>query len=122
MKALLVDDSKVVRTISGNIMKDLKIDYEEAEDGKVALEQIKKHKFDFIMLDWNMPNMDGMEFLKQAKSEDLLNDAKVIFCTTESEIDKITSALTEGASEYIMKPYSKDIVLDKLKYLEIIKD
>lgn len=120
MKALIVDDSKVVRSVSSSILKEIGIDYDEAEDGTQALEKVRGGKYDFILLDWNMPNMGGMDFFRAAKELEDFSNTKVIFCTTESESDKITSALQEGASEYIMKPFSKEIVEDKLRLLGII--
>jgi two-component system chemotaxis response regulator CheY len=120
MKALLVDDSKVVRSVSGGIMDELGIDHDEAENGLVALDKVSKENYDFILLDWNMPEMDGIDFFRKAKEKDLIKDTKVIFCTTENEIEKISIALEEGASEYVMKPFDRNIIEDKLRYLEII--
>ncbi len=120
MKTLIVEDSKVVRTVSRSIMNDLGIKSDEAENGLIALGKISQEKYDFILLDWNMPVMDGMEFLIKAREQNLLDETKVIFCTTEAEIDKITKAIEAGASEYIMKPFTKDIVEDKLKYLGLL--
>ena len=117
MLALIVDDSKVVRLASSQILDALKIKYEIAEDGAIALEKVKQTKYDFILLDWNMPNLNGMGFFIEAKKLPDFEGTKVIFCTTESEIDKITKALETGASEYVMKPFNREIIEDKLKYL-----
>ena len=121
MLALIVDDSKVVRLASSQILDSLKIKYEVAEDGSIALQKVKQTKYDFILLDWNMPNLDGMGFFKEAKKLSNFEGTKVIFCTTESEIDKITKALEAGASEYVMKPFNREIIEDKLKYLGILE-
>lgn len=120
MKALIVDDSKVVRKVSSMILQEMGIDYDIAEDGKLALDKVQQNQYNFILLDWNMPNMTGIEFFTEAKKIEGFEDTKVIFCTTESDIDKISSAMELGASEYIMKPFGKDIVEDKLKYLGLI--
>ena len=120
MKALIVDDSRVVRSVSGSILDEIGIAHEQAEHGAIALEKVREQKYRFILLDWNMPEMDGMEFLVAAMNENLLEGTDVIFCTTESEIEKISEAIQKGASEYVMKPFDKDIIEDKLKYLGII--
>jgi two-component system chemotaxis response regulator CheY len=121
MHALIVDDSKVVRTASSRFLDDIGITYDMAEDGLVALGKIKTKKYDFILLDWNMPNMDGIQFLNEAKKLKDFENTKVIFCTTEGEVEKITKAIDSGASEYIMKPFNKEIIEDKLRYLGLIQ-
>lgn len=122
MKALIVDDSKVVRMVSSTILSELNIESEQAENGEEALDKVSRNNYNFILLDWNMPVMNGYEFFLEAKKiEGFLDHTKVIFCTTESDIEKISSVIEQGASEYIMKPFSKDIVEDKLRYLEIIE-
>lgn len=120
MQALIVDDSKVVRLASARILDDLNIKHDHAEDGLQALEKVKNSNYDFVLLDWNMPNMDGIDFFKKAKQLPQFSNTKVIFCTTESDMDKITKALEEGASEYVMKPFNREIIEDKLKYLGLI--
>jgi two-component system chemotaxis response regulator CheY len=120
MLALLVDDSKVVRTVTASILKDLSINSEEAENGKIALEMVMKKTYDFIVLDWNMPVMTGPEFMDAAKEILQKTNTKVIFCTTETELDKISVAISKGAAEYIMKPYNKEIVKGKLEMLGLI--
>ncbi|MDX1950455.1 MAG: response regulator [Rickettsiales bacterium] len=120
MKALVVDDSKVVRSVISSLLESFSIAYEQAENGLIALEKVRKSKFDFILLDWNMPELDGIGFLQKSKAENLIADTKIILCTTENEFEKISLALESGASEYIMKPFNKDILEDKLKILGII--
>ncbi len=120
MIALIVDDSKVVRTATSRILAELGIGYDTADDGKMALEKVQNTKFDFVLLDWNMPKMDGLEFFKAAKKVQNFIDTKVIFCTTESEVEKISKALNEGVNEYIMKPFDKEIIEDKLRFLGLI--
>ncbi len=112
--ALVVDDSKVVRSVSRRILEALEYEVIEAEDGKVALEQARAHPPSVVFLDWNMPVMDGMEFLKQFRQLKEFKDTKVIFCTTENDFAKIQEAIMHGADEYIMKPYDEQIIKDKL--------
>lgn len=120
IKALIADDSKVVRSVTGRILQQLGINYEEAADGEEALQKVREEIYDFIILDWVMPNCDGMEFLRRASKEDILGDTKVIFCTTESEIERISEAIENGASEYIMKPFDKEILESKLNIIGVI--
>ena len=120
MKALIVDDSKVVRSVISNILADLGINYDEAENGNWALERVSQESYKFIILDWNMPEKDGITFFSEAKEKGLLEDTQVIFCTTENEVEKITEAINLGANEYIMKPFNKEILEEKLQILGVI--
>lgn len=114
---LLVDDSSVVRKIIRKIVEDLGFNVLEAYDGKNALEVCSQETPDIILLDWNMPVMDGMEFLKAYFPQKQQNGTKIIFCTTENDIMKIQLALSEGADEYIMKPFDADII--KTKFMQM---
>ncbi len=121
MKALIVDDSKIVRNITAKILDELGIASDQAENGIEAIKKIKTNKYQIILLDWHMPEMDGMEFLDKVKAERLLDEgSKIIICTTENDPVKIESALLKGADEYIMKPYNKEIVEDKLKIIGVL--
>ena len=119
--ALVVDDSRVIRQLCRTIMEDLGYDVVEAEDGSVAMEQAAKHAPQVILLDWNMPVMDGMQFLLAFRQLKEHKDAKVIFCTTENDFSKIQAAMAAGADEYIMKPFDKSIVQDKLVQLGVLE-
>jgi two-component system, chemotaxis family, chemotaxis protein CheY len=110
---LTVDDSKVVRKFAIKIIEELGFVPREAADGKEALEECAKEMPDAILLDWNMPVMDGMEFLKSFKNVNGSERVVIIFCTTENDISKIQQALEHGAKEYIMKPFDIEIVKDK---------
>lgn len=122
---LVVDDSKVVRKVERRIMEDLGFTVFEAEDGQKAAEYCATAKPDMpnmpdmIMLDWHMPVMNGLEFLKVLRAMPDGNIPKVIFCTTESEMSNIMQALELGANEYIMKPFDKEIVRGKLEQIGI---
>lgn len=112
---LIVDDSSIVRKVAINIVQELGFVSREAEDGEIALEKCQEKIPDYILLDWNMPNMDGLSFLRTLRSK--INDGTkpiVIFCTTENSMNHINSALNEGANEYIMKPFDKEILENKL--------
>jgi two-component system chemotaxis response regulator CheY len=111
---LVVDDSSVVRKVAGRILKELKFNIIEAEDGQVALNHCLESMPDFVLLDWNMPVMSGIEFLIALRALGGDNQPKVIFCTTENDMDHIQKALIAGADEYIMKPFDHDILKTKL--------
>jgi two-component system chemotaxis response regulator CheY len=110
---LVVDDSKIIRRIARQIVETLGFECVEAEDGAFALEAVKKRMPDAILLDWNMPNMNGYEFLIACRAEQGGDKPIIIFCTTENEMAQIMKAMSAGANEYIMKPFDVEIVRDK---------
>lgn len=117
--ALVVDDSKVVRLFARRILEELGFQVKEAEDGKVALDTCKAEMPGFILLDWNMPVMNGLECIQAVRKLPKGEGVPVIFCTTENDMSKIMTALENGANEYIMKPFDKDILAGKLAQLNI---
>lgn len=115
MKVLLVDDSSAIAKVVGEMLKEAGFSHERAENGKVATEILSKtNDFDLILLDWNMPQMDGIEFLKFNKEHNLTK-APIVMMTTENKPEKILKALENGASEYIMKPFTQDILISKIQ-------
>ena len=114
---LVVDDSRVIRKVSRRILEDLGFEVTEASDGVEALAWCCAMMPDAILLDWRMPQMDGMAFLHRLRAEPGGTTPKVIFCTVENEIERIREALDAGADEYIMKPFDGGIVAGKLSYL-----
>ncbi len=117
---LVVDDSRVVRKVARRILEELKFEISEAEDGKIALDACRLSMPDAILLDWNMPNMNGIEFLRALRQEDGGDKPVVVFCTTESELSFITQAMEAGANEYVMKPFDKEIIESKLSETGIL--
>lgn len=117
---LIVDDSKVVRTLERRIMADLGYSTAEAEDGQQAFDYCKAQMPDLVLLDWHMPVMNGLEFLKQLRAMPNGTSPKVIFCTTESELSNIMQALSIGADEYVMKPFDAEIIKGKLEQVGLI--
>lgn len=117
---LVVDDSGVIRKLASKMLANLDITTSEAENGAAAFESCSASMPDIVLLDWNMPVMDGMAFLKKLRATPFPRQPKVLFCTTESEFSKIAEALAEGADEYIMKPFDEDILASKLRLIGAI--
>jgi two-component system chemotaxis response regulator CheY len=118
---LIADDSRVVRSVARDVLSDLGFDIDEAENGEVALQLCKNVLPDAILLDWNMPVMDGLTFLKNLRSLPGGTIPTVIFCTTDGEMTSIQTALESGADEYIMKPFTAEIIRDKLEGIGLIQ-
>jgi two-component system chemotaxis response regulator CheY len=112
---LVVDDSSVIRKIARRILEEMNFQIIEADDGEKALEACQRGLPDAILLDWNMPVMDGFEFLGHLRRLPGGDAPKVVFCTTENGMDHIARAINAGANEYIMKPFDKDIVAAKFQ-------
>ncbi|WP_262267994.1 response regulator [Microvirga yunnanensis] len=117
---LIIDDSRVIRKVSRDIVEGLDIRVSEAENGEAGLKACRSEMPDVILLDWNMPVMDGYSFLKALRSTPEGLSPKVVFCTTENGLDHITRALEAGADEYVMKPFDKDILAAKLQGLGVL--
>jgi two-component system chemotaxis response regulator CheY len=117
---LVVDDSSVIRKVARRILEGLDFQIAEAEDGAQAIESCRNQLPDAILLDWNMPNMDGYEFLRSLRRLPGGDRPKVVFCTTENDVAHIARALHAGANEYIMKPFDKDIVEAKFQEVGLI--
>ena len=110
---LIVDDSKVIRMVARKILQELEFNTEEAADGKEALDACINSMPDVILLDWNMPVMSGIEFLRELRVIPGGDEPVVIFCTTENDIEHIQVAIDAGANEYIMKPFDSEIIQTK---------
>ena len=117
---LVVDDSKVIRMVARKILEELNFSVVEAEDGKVALEACRKRMPDGVLLDWNMPVMDGIEFLNELRALPGGDRVAVVFCTTENDLQHIQDALAAGANEYIMKPFDSEIIQTKFSQVGLI--
>jgi len=120
-KALVVDDSRAVRMIVAKTLKEIGFEVCQAADGREALEAIEAEKtaFTLVLSDWNMPEMNGLELLKRLRQKPELNSMVVVMVTTESELDQMAAALEAGANEYIMKPFTKEILVEKLELVGI---
>lgn len=120
MKILLIDDSATMRKIQRNVLSQMGYeDIVEAEDGEHAIHQMKVHDFaiDLILCDWNMPKMNGIEFVRKIRSVENLQKIPIIMVTTEAEQTKVVEALQSGAKGYVVKPFTPDILKDKIRQI-----
>ncbi len=120
MHCLIVDDSKVIRMVARKILQELEFETDEAADGKVALAACQRKMPDVVLLDWKMPVMDGIEFLRELRGLSGGEAPKVIFCTTENDIEHIQEAIDAGADEYIMKPFDSEIIQAKFAQVGLL--
>ena len=111
---LVVDDSRVVRQIARRMLEEAGLRVAEAADGIEGLEACRSYRPDYLLLDWNMPRMNGIDCLKAIRREFGIERPRVILCTTENEPDRIVAAIKAGAQEFIMKPFDADILIGKL--------
>ena len=117
---LIVDDSKVVRKLERRIMEELGFTVSEAEDGALAETACKAAMPELVLLDWHMPVVDGITFLGVLRAMPGGDAPKVIFCTTETDMNNIMRAISAGANEYVMKPFDADIIKGKLQQIGML--
>jgi two-component system chemotaxis response regulator CheY len=117
---LVVDDSRVVRKVARRILESRGFAVDEAENGAKALAACRLRRPGCVLLDWNMPVMNGIEFLKALRSEFGPDDPPVLFCTTETEMSCIEQAIEYGAQEFIMKPFDEEILLGKFAQVGLL--
>ena len=116
---LIVDDSKVIRKVARQILEPPDFQVEEACEGREALDRCISSMPDVVLLDWNMPVMSGMEFLKLLRQRGHEDQPKVVFCTTENDMAHIRAALEAGADEYVMKPFDRETLHIKLQLVGV---
>lgn len=116
MRFLVVDDFSTMRRIVRNLLKDLEFtNVEEAEDGVIALQKLKEGGFDFVVSDWNMPNMDGLTLLQNIRADAALKHLPVLMVTAEAKKDNIVAAAQAGANGYVVKPFTAVTLSEKLE-------
>lgn len=118
---LVVDDSRVIRKVARKIIEELEFECVEAADGAEALEACRKQMPHAVLLDWNMPVMNGLDFVKALRREEGGDQPVVVFCTTENDMAHITEALRAGADEYVMKPFDGDIIESKFQQTGLLR-
>ena len=120
-RALVVDDSRPIRRIQSGILQELGFETEVAVNGKEALELLQdRPNPDVVLVDWNMPEMDGLEFTKAVRRDAQLSELTLLMVTTETEMDQMLRALTAGVDEYLMKPFVKDDLVNKLRIVGVV--
>jgi two-component system, chemotaxis family, chemotaxis protein CheY len=117
---LIVDDSRVVRKVAARILRDLNFTVLEAADGAEALAQCRIAMPDAVLLDWNMPVMNGLDFLRAMRREEGGKKPVVVFCSIENDPEHIHEALRSGANEFIMKPFDADILESKFAEVGLV--
>ena len=117
---LVVDDSSTIRKAARHMLEALDFDIAEAEDGEKALAACQGAMPDVILLDWHMPVMNGIDFLRALRDVAGGGDPVVLFCTTENDIERIEEALAAGANEFIMKPFDSDIIEAKFAQIGLL--
>jgi two-component system, chemotaxis family, chemotaxis protein CheY len=122
VRALVIDDSKAIRIILRKLLDELGFEVVEAADGVQALERLGEavSPFDLALVDWNMPEMNGLEFVRAVRGRGGHEHLTVVMVTTETEATQVVRALAAGANEYIMKPFSRDVLVDKLSMLGLV--
>ena len=120
MRVLIVDDSRAIRRIIGEIMKQLDFVVTEAGNGVEALQRLEELGApDLVLVDWNMPEMNGLDFIKAVRANPAYSDLPLMMVTTETEMERMALAFMAGVNEYVMKPFDKATILDKLQLLGI---
>jgi len=120
MRALVVDDSRALRMLMKKILVEMGFEIIEAGHGKEALERLAAvGSVTLALVDWNMPEMNGLDFVKALRSDEKHADVKVVMVTTETEMPRMIAALEAGANEYLMKPFTKESLREKLSMVGI---
>ena len=120
MLALVIDDSRTVRLIIGKILREAGIEVIEAADGLEALERMAEHPdLGLALVDWNMPKMNGLDYVRAVRSQSDYDPVRILMVTSETEQEQVVRALEAGANEYLMKPFTKEVLIAKLSLLDI---
>jgi two-component system chemotaxis response regulator CheY len=120
MRALVIDDSRTVRAIIGKILRDEGLEVVEAANGREGLECLRQPPgVELVLVDWNMPEMDGLDFIKAVRADRAYDAVRVMMVTTETEQGQVIRALEAGANEYVMKPFTREILVAKLSLLDV---
>jgi two-component system chemotaxis response regulator CheY len=123
MRALVIDDSRAIRIIIGKILREIGMEVVEAAHGQEALEQLKQNPdIELLLVDWNMPVMNGLDFIQAVRAQRAYDGVRIMMVTTETESEQVTRALQAGANEYVMKPFTKDILVAKLNLLDVFQE
>ena len=116
MRALIIDDSKAMRSILVRMLRGLGFEVFEAGNGREGLQRLQENgKIDLALVDWNMPEMNGLDFVRTVRAEQSYDGVLLMMVTTETEMENVARALAVGANEYVMKPFTQEVILEKLQ-------
>lgn len=120
-KAMVIDDSKAIRLILSRTLGELGFEVSEASNGADALRKlaVSTDQLSLILVDWNMPEMNGLEFVKRVRADERYSEVKLMMVTTETQPEQMIAAITAGANEYVMKPFTKEVIADKLRLMDV---
>jgi two-component system, chemotaxis family, chemotaxis protein CheY len=120
VNALVIDDSRAMRKILGQILRELGYEVSEAANGREGLEQLRRPvRFDLALVDWNMPEMNGFELIQAVRADGAFADLRLMMVTTETEMTQVARALGAGVNEYVMKPFTRDVIREKLELMGV---
>lgn len=123
MLALVIDDSRVVRMVIGNILRELGMEVVDAADGREGVNRMQENpQVELVLVDWNMPVMNGLEFIQAIRAQRTFDRVRIMMVTTETESEQVERALRAGANEYLMKPFTKDVLIAKLSMMDVFGD
>ncbi len=123
MRALVIDDSRAVRLIIGQILREVGLEVLEAGHGGEGLEQLRRNPdVELVLVDWNMPQMNGLDFVRHVRSQPAYAGVRILMVTTETESEQVARALAAGANEYLMKPFTKEVLVAKLNLLDVFEE
>ena len=118
MQALIIDDSRAVRMLIGAALRDQGFEVFEAGNGQEGLEKLQHNpEVRLVLVDWNMPIMDGLQFIQEVRKRKSWDDVQIVMVTTETESEQVQRAITAGANEYVMKPFTPEVLVAKLSLL-----
>lgn len=118
MQALVIDDSRAVRLLVGNILREQGYGVVAAGDGREGLQRLEENpEIRLVLVDWNMPVMDGLEFIQAVRKVRAWDEVRLVMVTTETESEQVQRAITAGANEYVMKPFTAEVLVAKLSLL-----
>ena len=121
MRALVIDDSRTVRAILRAILTEIGMTVVEAANGREGLDRLRDaDDVGVVLVDWNMPEMNGLEFIRAVRAQRAYDPVRILMVTTETEQEQVIRALEAGANEYVMKPFTRDILVAKLSLLDVL--
>lgn len=121
-RAMVVDDSRAIRLILTRTLAEFGYDVCQAANGKEALSVLEGHQdVSLVLVDWNMPEMNGLEFVKNVRADGRYGEVKLMMVTTETQVEQMITALEAGANEYVMKPFTKEVIEGKLRVLGVLQ-